>query len=394
MFLKILQSHFLGYLEIKIEGYYIERFINICKKEELIIWNIKKIEGVNLIFRCSINDYKKIVQIAKKIRCKTKIKNKKGIPFFLHKYKKRKIFLIFLLIILILMGLSTMFVWNVEIEEKTGQELENIEEDLAELGLETGKMKKDIDTNKIISGIRLKRNDIAWIGIEIKGTNAIVDIVKAQEKPEIIDEDDYCNIVSEKDGVITKINVQEGTANVNIGDTIKNGDTLVNGWMEGKYTGIRYVHATADIEAKVWYTKKINVPYNYTEKKETGEVENQYSIKFNNFQINFHKGVSKFEFYDTMTSEKKMQLFSDFYFPISIVKKTNTEITEEEKTYQKQEAINFGISELEKQFEEEIEDKESIVNKNVNIYENTDSIDIQITYEVIENIGTNEKILF
>jgi len=46
--------------------------------------------------------------------------------------------------------------------------------------------------------MRLERNDLAWIGIEIKGTNAIVKIVETDKKPEIIDEEDYCNIVATK----------------------------------------------------------------------------------------------------------------------------------------------------------------------------------------------------
>ena len=57
--------------------------------------------------------------------------------------------------------------------------------------------------------------------------------------------------------------------------------------MEGKYTGIRYVHAKGEIQAKVWHTKYKNIPYNATEKTETGNLENHYSIKFNNFEINF-----------------------------------------------------------------------------------------------------------
>ena len=227
MFFKIFLSYFLGYIDVKIEGYYIERFINICKKEKIKIWNIKKVENINLCFRCEARDYRKISKIAKKIKCKTKMKNKKGVPFLLNKYKKRKIFLILLIIMIITIGVSTMFVWNVEITEKNGLELENIEKDLQNLGLKTGIMKKNINTQNIINQIRLNRTDIAWIAIDISGTNAIVKIVKTDKKPTIINEDEYCNIISEKNGIITKINAQSGTLNVKVGDTVNTGDILV-----------------------------------------------------------------------------------------------------------------------------------------------------------------------
>ena len=394
MLIKILFGYILGYVTITIEGYYIERFINICKNRKIAIWNLKRNGEISLTFRSGVKDFKGICNIAKKVKCKVKIKNKRGLPFLLHKYKKRKIFVILLILIVVLIVLSSNFVWNVDIVEENGNELENIEKDIEEAGLKVGELKSNINTKEIINKIRLERNDVAWMGIELKGTNAIVKIVKADEKPEIIDENDYCNIVSEKAGVITKINAQSGTANVQVGDTINVGDVLINGWMEGKYTGIRYVHAKGEIQARVWYTQYKKVSYNTTERKETGNFEEKYALKINNFKINFGKGVSKFEIYDTIETENKLKIFSDFYLPISVIKITNKEVEEIQKNYQIDEAKNIGIHELEEKLDSEIENKESIVSKNINTYEKEDGVDIYVTYEVLENIGTNEKIVF
>ena len=369
MFLKILFSYLIGYLRITVEGYYIERFINICKSNHITIWNLKRNKDICLYLNVRISEFKNLRDVAKKTKCKIKIKNKKGMPFLLHKYKKRKIFGILLVLIAFFIWLSSNFVWNVDIIEENGNELVNIRQDLENVGLRTGNLKSKIDKKQIINKIRLERKDIAWIGIELKGTNAIVKIVKSDEKPEIIDENEYCSIISNKAGVITKINAQSGTANVKVGDTIKEGDTLINGWMEGKFTGIRYVHAKGEIEAKVWYTKNKKVLFNTTEKEETGNIENKYVIKFNNFKINLYKKLSKFEIYDTIEAENKIRLFSDFYLPISIVKKTNKELKESKRRYTLEEAKNKGIEELQNDLDNEIEDKNSIVNKNINTYE-------------------------
>ena len=394
MIIKIWISYIMGYLGITIEGYYIERFINMCRNNKIAIWHLKRKKDVQLDFRVGIHDFRNVCEIAKKTKCKLKIKRKRGLPFLLHRYKKRKIFFFFLIVVILLTVLSSCFVWNVDIREENGEELENIVKDIEEAGLKTGEWKTKIDTKEIINKIRLERNDIAWMGIELKGTNAIVKIVKADEKPEIIDEDEYCSIVSDKVGMITKINAQTGTANVKVGDTVNIGDTLINGWMEGKYTGIRYVHAKGEIQAKVWYTKYKNIAYESTERKETGNLEEHYAIKFNNFKINLHKGVSKFKIYDTIETENKMRLFSDFYLPISIIKNTYKEVEEKQKTYEMEEAKNIGIQQLQEELDKEIENKESIVGKNINTYEKEGSIDVYVTYEVLENIGTNEKIVF
>ncbi len=394
MFIKIILSYLLGYLKISVEGYYIERFINICKNKNITIWNLKRNKEIRIFLNVRINEFKELRKIAKKTRCKIKIENKKGFPFLLHKYKKRKMFLVCLIIVLCLVGFSSNFVWNVDIREENNQELENIAQDIENAGLTIGNLKSKIDTKEIINKIRLQRNDIAWMGIELKGTNAIVKIVKSNEKPEIIDENEYCSIISDKAGVITKINTQTGTANVKVGDTVKKGDVLINGWMEGKFTGIRYVHSKGEIEAKVWYTKNKKILYNSTGTQETGKKENKYSIKFNNFKINFYKTLSKFKIYDTIETENKLRIFSDFYLPISIIKTTNNELEEVHKNYSIEEAKKVGIEELQKQLDEEIENKDKIVNKNINAYEKEDGVDIYVTYEVLENIGTNEKIVF
>lgn len=394
MLIKILLNYIFGYVKIYVEGYYIERFINICKNEKIIIWNLRRDKNIRLYLNVGKKEFKKICKIAKKTNCSVKIKSKKGLPFLLHKYKKRKIFFILLFIMLGFIIFSSNFIWNIEIREKDDIDLESIYKDLEETGLKAGKTKSSIDIKEIINKIRLKRKDIAWIGIELKGTNAIVKIVKAIEKPEIINEQEYCNIVSDKMGLITKINAQTGTNNVKIGDTVNVGDVLINGWMEGKYTGIRYVHAKGEIEAKVWHTKNKKILYENIEEKETGNVEKLYSIKLNNFKINLNKRVSKFKIYDTIETENKLKIFSDFYLPISIITTTNKEKKEIRKTYNIEEAKNKGIQELQEELDEEIENKENIVNKNINTYEKEDGIDVYVTYEVLESIGTNEKIVF
>ena len=394
MIVKTIQNYITGYLRISIEGYYIERFINICRKENIPVWNIKKEKEIRLAFNIKIKDFKKICKIAKTTKCKLKIKKKKGFPFILNRYRKRKIFAIFLILVIILIGMSSNYVWNIEVIEENGNNLENIMQNLNQSGLVVGKRKSELNTKEVINKVRLERNDIAWMGIELKGTNAIVKVVKSDEKPDIIDENEYCSIVADKAGIITKISAQDGTANVKVGDTINEGETLINGWVEGKYTGIRYVHAKGEIQAKVWYTKHKFIEYNTTEKRETGEQEEKYAIKFNNFKINLGKGVSKFEIYDTIETENKFKIFSDFYLPISIVKTTNKEIENIQKKYNKEEAKTLGIKELEEELNDEIENKDNIVNKNINTYENKNGLDVYVTYEVLENIGTNEKIVF
>ena len=392
MLIKILLKYILGYVRISVEGYYIERFINICTTSKILIWNLKRVKGVKLFLNVGIKDFYEIIKIAKKLKCKVKIIRKRGMPFIINKYKKRKIFFITLIIITILIGISTNYIWNINIEIEENFEIENIEQDIKDAGLEIGMNKNKIDTQEIINKIRLKRNDVSWIGIELKGTNAIIKIVKAKEAPEIIDEKDHSNIVSNKSGIITKIIAQNGTALVKVGDKVEEGQILINGIMEGKYTGIRYVHSLGEVEAITKYKKTKKIPLKTTEKVNTGKKETKYKIKINNFQINFYKTLSKFKFYDTIETEKKFKIFSNLYLPISIIKITNQEFEEIEKQYTVEEATEIGTRELEQEIEQEIGTGKNIVGKNAEVAETEEYVEVSVTYEVIENIGMQEKI--
>ena len=363
MIIRVLLQYLLGYVRVTVEGYYIERFINICTTSKILIWNLKRDKGVRLYLNIGINDFYRIVKIAKKLKCKVKINKKRGIPFIINKYRKRKVFLISLFIIIITIYVSTGYIWNIEIQIEDNLKLENLKEDIISAGLKISMKKEEIHTEEIINQIRLKRNDISWIGIELKGTNAIVRAVKAKEAPEIIDENDYCNIVATKSGTITKIIAQNGTALVKPGDEVEKGQVLIQGAMKGKYTGIRYVHSLGEVKAIVKYTKTEKIRYKEEKTVKTGNIEKKYQIKFNNFQINFYKTLSNFKIYDTIEENKKLKIFSNFYLPISVTKVTNEELEKISKEYTVEEATEIGTKKLEQEIEAEIENKENILRK-------------------------------
>ena len=354
---------------------------------------MKREKSTILYANIGIQDYKKLKNIAKKTKTRINIQSKKGMPFLLHRYRKRKIF-VGLAIIFIALFMMSKFIWNIEIKGNTRISKTEIMEELNKNGLKIGTYKRKLNANSVINKVRLDRGDIAWIGIDIEGTNAIVEIKETSEAPELIDENEYCNIVSNKEGMITKINVQNGTAVVKEGDIVKEGDTLVLGYLEGKYTGIRYVHAKADIEAKIWYSKKEKVFLKQQIQVPTGATEQKYTLNINNFKINFYKTLSKFENYDTINENKKLMLFSNFYLPIELIKKTNCEYKYEEKIYTEEELTQITQEKIEKELEKEIVQTENIINKQTNIYPNEDYIEVEVIYEVLENIGSKDKIIF
>lgn len=382
----------LGYVNIRVEGLFIERFINMCNNKSIFLWNLKREKATLLYASINPKEFKNIVKITKKTGNKIKITQKKGLPFIVHKYRKRKVFIYFAITIMLGITILSRFVWNIEIIGANKIDKEEIQKILNESGLTIGTLKKKINTDEVINKVRLETDKVAWVGIAIHGTNVVVEIKERTGAPKVVDENEYCNIISEKEGIITKINVHNGTANVKVGEVVRKGTVLVNGFIEGKYTGSRNVHASADIEARVWYSKKQEEGLTQTAVRKTGNKENKYAIKIGNFNINLNKTLSKFENYDTIEENKKIKLFSNFYLPIEFNKTVNEEYISEEVLYTEEQLVEKITTNLEKEIMQDVPEEGNIVNKQVNVYKTETGVKVEVILEVIQKIGIEDKI--
>lgn len=222
-----------GYLQIEIEGFYIERFFNVCARQGINLSGIKRKDNSCIITNIQVRDVKDVKKIAKKTQCSIKIKRKKGIPFIIKKYKNRKVFIFLFFILVLLIFVLSNFIWNIEVEGNNQISTTELLEELNKNGIKQGELKYKINIQKVIETMRLNDSRIAWIGIKLNGTNVKVTIVEAVEKPELINDDEYCDIVSMKDGIITKINVTNGTALVKEGDVVEQRQKAYR-WLDGR----------------------------------------------------------------------------------------------------------------------------------------------------------------
>ena len=154
------------------------------------------------------------------------------------------------------------------------------------------------------------------------------------------------------------------------------------------------MHANGNVTAKVWYSDSEKTPLSQVVSNKTGNTETKYSIRVNNFQKNFYKTLSKFEKYDTIEEMKKLKLFSQFYLPLEIIKKTNYELEEKVVEYTKEEAKNIAIERAKNNLNNQITNQENIQNTYINYNETDTFVEVQVIYEVLEEIGTKEKIVF
>ena len=141
MIFKVIYMFFAGYVNLAIEGFFIERFINICRSKNIILQDLHRENNSYIKAKILKSDFKVIRHIAKRTKCKVKIERKLGIPFLINKYRKRKIFAVAFLVIAISIFALTKFIWNIEVVGNENISREEIINLVSEYGIKVRKIK-------------------------------------------------------------------------------------------------------------------------------------------------------------------------------------------------------------------------------------------------------------
>ncbi len=246
-----------GYVTVCIEGIFLEKFTNLCAINCLPFWNVKRYGMAKMVGSTTISGYRKMRHIAKKCGCRVKISRRRGVPFVIHKYRKRKIFIAGIVVFFALIKVSGLFIWQIDVSGNVSPIENQIVLQMEELGIKPGIRKSQIDIRDLASKLMVKRDDLSWAGIEIDGMRLKVRVVEKAKVPERIDEKAICNIVASKPGLIIGINTLQGTQMVEVNDVVDKGEIIVSGIIEMEQfpDKTEYVHSLAEIEAKVWYER-------------------------------------------------------------------------------------------------------------------------------------------
>lgn len=230
-----------GDVRARIKGVYGEKIINAAKNKGCALRNIKRLDLESLELETDIGGYKKLRGICRKNKCKIKIVKKTGLPFKISPYRHR--YGIFLGILSFFIGiymLSTR-VWSFSITDDGMVDKNKIMEIVASYGIRAGSVKSKIDVKGIRSDIMQKYEDFTFFNINFYGSHAEIVTKGREKKQNVIPKDMACDIICDKDGLIERIIVKEGTKLKERGETVIKGDRLVSNKLmraDGSFTRV------------------------------------------------------------------------------------------------------------------------------------------------------------
>lgn len=390
-----LWNYIRGYVIIIVEGYFLEKFMNICIRRQIFLWDVKRTKSSVMTLKVSIKGFKMLRPIARKSRCRVRIAGKRGIPFILNRYRGRKAFVGGAVLFIAALYSLTSFVWSIEISGNKDIETQTIVDKLDSLGVKPGTLKYKIDTQILVNDIMLELKELAWVGITVKGTKVKVEVAERIKPPEIVPTDIPCDIYASKDGIIKSIVVKAGLEMVKPGATVKEGQLLVTGTVPNKAEGEppRKVHALAVIKARTWYEKNVPVSTRVINKERTGAKKDNYSLELFSKRINIFPSRISYGEYDKIEIKKSISLGKDMVLPFALIIDRYYENNLTEMEINIDEAKKIAAEEAYKLASEDIPDTAEVVNSKQEFIEQNDgSLLAVVTIECLEDIGVTKEI--
>ena len=258
---------FLGYVRVLLKGKQVNRFLNLCSRNGIHLWNISRDIEHHFFVHMSLRDFYHIKPFLKKTKTKLRIVAKKGFPFWCHKHPRLKWLFVLCFFIICITLYSHTFVWTIQIngnEKVSTQEMLNT---LAQEEIEVGNKCKEIDCAQIEHIIRQNFGQIGWVSVYLEHTTLCIEVKESLYDPYdmlYIQDNSQYDLIANKDARISSIITRSGTAVVKEGAQVKAGDILVIGQYEvyddaGIVKDIQKIYADALIYGEVSYNFDISL---------------------------------------------------------------------------------------------------------------------------------------
>lgn len=386
-------NYFRGYVIIKIEGLTLEKFINLTISKNIILWDIVRVDYTTLMAKVSVSGYKELRDVVQKVGCRVYIAEKRGFPFFVNKFKYRKMLAIGSIIAVSLVIFFTSFIWNIEVigNEKIDEEV--ILKALFSLDIKEGVKKSKLKNLDISNALLLKIPELSYANVEIQGTKMIVEVKERNSLKAEVRDTVPCNIVASKKAVIEKVIVKMGKSKVDKGDVVREGQVLISGVIEDeRLDEPLLVHSEGNIIAKVWYSKVIEEPIEKYINEETGNSFTTRELIIGNKRIQLMNGEIPFENYIIEKNIKEIGNLGIVKLPLEVVHYTYKEVKRTKIKQNVDSLKQIAAINATKTLMEEIPEKASVISKDVKHIIQDNILITEVIIEVYEDIGIKEKI--
>ena len=392
-----LRSLITGYLIVAVQGRNTEKFINLANSQHIPLWDVQRAaEGA--YFKVELDHFFALRHLAKRTHCRLQIVRKAGLPFFCHRFTRRRGLLLGCSLFIVALYLLSSFIWFVEVQGNENLEADYIRHLATQAGAAPGLFKESLDKNAVISQMLLAEPRLEWVGLHLQGTKLVIEIVEEIKSPPLSAA--HAHLVAAKDGLVTDVLVIVGEAKVEVGETVKRGQLLIEGYLspepqyapEAEQEIVRLpVRARGEVTARVWYEGYTEAELTETTRRRTGSQISCWNFFVDGQSILRVGRDIPYRHYDTETSSRRL-LERILSIPVEIVTETYYEVVLAEKQLTRAEAVKVAAERAKKLAELQLppgETAEQVTVREVELNKEG-FVGVQYILETRENIAVEE----
>ncbi len=261
-----------GVSQIRLNGS-IKGVINRVSAENILIWGAKA-EDNTVTFHTHTKNVRKILSLYPDA-----VITGRGVPEQLKKLRRRGVIVSLGLIFACLWLASGVLIWEFSVTGNSNVTDYEIIRVLNENGVNYGSVGFLVDSEKLSNAVLCEIPELSWFAVNVHGSRAEISVRERIPVPKIVDPNQQTSVYAAKSGLVTKVEVYDGTRLVSVGDQVEAGDVLVSGITES-CTGVRSEHALARIYAQTAYEYTAEMPKNAWYKVYTGENKSRFGVSF------------------------------------------------------------------------------------------------------------------
>ena len=392
-----LKQHYTGYVRVRLTGRSPERFFNLCRSSKILLWNIA-CEKEEYRFFLLLPDFYRIRPFARKAGVRVRIQEKLGLPFFLYRNRKRKLFSVGAASFFLLLFVLSHFIWNISFSGNLLFTDDMLTGQLREIGVCYGMPKRGVDCDRIEEELRSRCSRIVWVSAHVSGTRLQIRIRENETADGIpLREESPRNLVAETAGTVVSILVRAGKAAVQPGDEVEKGQILVEGMLpvtndSGEVERTLFVRADADIRLRTTKIYREWVPHFQTVRSYTGKMQRGFRLRAGAVDILAMPPLAGKRNWDLTGVSRQIVLFGDFFLPVWTEAITAREYEKVERKRTKTELNDLTKAVHERKLQKLTEKGVQIIENDVKILDNSNGWIICGSMTVEEEAGTGQKL--
>jgi similar to stage IV sporulation protein len=323
-----------------------QRLLNLLVHRNILIWNLApNADAGGYDFCISKKGLEACRELLEQTGTVLEIKKRRGLPFFLHRYRARKLFGLGFVLGLLLLWFLSGYIWKIQINGTSSLSPDMIRTWLEEQGHSFGSKKRDVDDDALEAGLRQDFPVIAWTSVKLSGTKLTIDIKERlpETEDDSVPKSGAWDLVASESAIISGIYTRSGTPMVQAGDQVEQGTVLISGQLDlinddGEVSDSWDVIPQGDVTGMVERSYTKTLPISYEKKVYRKKASKSYTLSIGQLQLPLFLSRSGEELCERTTRDHQLQILPDIYLPVHLLVTTIQPYEYETTAYSEAEA--------------------------------------------------------